>query len=207
LSAGGGEAGEVALKAPSAGVVLERLAVPGTVVDAGAPLVVVTDPSTLWLTVNAPEQMAALFHRGGRLRFMVPAFPGDTFTAHVETVGAGLDAQTRTLPVRAAVASGVGRLKPQMLATVIVEGAGSVPAAYLPEDAVQMLDGKPVAFLVRPDGKGGATLEARDVTLGVRTNGRVAVIQGLASGDVVVTAGAFAVKAELQKAKMPKMVM
>jgi len=88
-----------------------------------------------------------------------------------------------------------------------VEGAGSAPAAYVPEDAVQMLDGKPHVFLARPDGKGGAKIEAREVTLGARTNGRVAVIRGLAAGDVIVTAGAFAVKAELQKSAMPKMEM
>src|SRR5439155_27367164 len=68
LSVGGGASGEIVLRASSAGVVLARSAVPGTVVEAGAPLVVVTDPASLWLTVNAPEPFAGLFHRGGRLR-------------------------------------------------------------------------------------------------------------------------------------------
>ena len=53
--------GEVVLRSPLAGVVLARTAVPGTVVEAGAPLVVVTDASSLWLVINAPEQFAGLF--------------------------------------------------------------------------------------------------------------------------------------------------
>ena len=50
LGAVNAESGQLALRAGSGGVVLERSALPGTVVEAGAPLVVVTDPSSLWLT-------------------------------------------------------------------------------------------------------------------------------------------------------------
>jgi len=207
LSVGANGNGEVVLRAPFAGVVLARTAVPGTVVDAGAPLMIVTDPSSLWLAVSAPEQLTALFHRGGRLRFTVPAYPTDTFTARVDAVGAGLEADTRTLSVRALIANTGNRLKPQMLANVRVEGVGNVPAAFVPEDAVQLIQGRPNVFLARPDGKGGAKFVRREVILGSRTGGRVAVLRGLAAGDVVILAGAFAVKAEFQKATMPKMEM
>jgi cobalt-zinc-cadmium efflux system membrane fusion protein len=90
---------------------------------------------------------------------------------------------------------------------VLVEGAGNMPAAFVPEDAVQMLQGKPNVFVAHPDGKGGAKFDRREVTLGSRSGGRAAVLRGLAAGDVVVLAGAFAVKAEFQKAAMPKMEM
>ena len=207
LSVGANESGEVALRSPFAGVILSRSAIPGAVVDAGAPLVVVTDPSRLWLIVNAPEQLAGLFHRGGRLRFTVPAYPADTFAARVDAVGVGLEPETRTLSVRAVVDDSRNRLKPQMLANVVVEGVGSSPAAWIPEDAVQLLQGKPHVFLARPDSKGGATFERREVLLGSRAGGRVAVLRGLGAGDTVVLAGAFAVKAEFQKSSMPKMEM
>jgi membrane fusion protein, heavy metal efflux system len=207
LSTGASTNGEIALRAPSAGVVLARTAVPGAVVEAGAPLVVVSDPSRLWLVINAPEQLTALFHRGGALRFTVPAYPADTFSARVDAVGAALEPDTRTLSVRAVVANAAGRLKPQMLASVLVEGVGTSVVAFVPEDAVQLLQGKPHVFLARPDDKGGARFERREVLLGSRSGGRVAVLRGLAAGDVVVTDGAFAVKAEFQKAAMPKMEM
>jgi len=199
--------GEVTLRAPFGGVVLARMAVPGTVVEAGAPLVVVSDPSTLWLKINAPEQLTALFQRGGRLRFTVRAYPADTFSARVDAVGAGLEPETRTLSVRAVVTGGVGRLKPQMLANVLVEGVGSMAAAFVPEDAVQLLQGKPYVFLARPDSTGGARFDRREVVLGSRSGGRVAVIRGVSGRDIVVTSGAFAVKAQFQKATMPKMEM
>jgi membrane fusion protein, heavy metal efflux system len=203
----GPQAGQIVLRAPSAGVVLERTAVPGAVVEAGAPLVVVTDPSSLWLTINAPESMAASFKRGGSLRFSVPAFPGETFTARVDAVGAGLDAGTRTLGVRAAVSNAAGRFKPHMLATVATqEGAGSLTMS-LPEDAVQSVKGKSCVFVAKPDGTGGARLEAREVETGNRSGGRISILRGVTAGEIVVISGAFAVKAELEKASTPKMEM
>ena len=203
-AAGGSLPGEFLIRSPMTGVILARTAVPGAVVDAGAALVVVTDPSRLWLSINAPEQFASLFRNGEVLRFTVPAYPADTFSARVDAVGAGLDPDTRTLQVRGTISNGRGQLKPEMLASVMVNGGNAVVAALVPEDAVQLFDGKPYVFIARPD-KGGVQLERREVTVGSRSGGRVAVLRGLAAGDVIVVAGAFAVKAQFQKANLPKM--
>lgn len=205
LGAGDGSPfGEFLIRSPMAGVILARTATPGAVVDAGAPLVVVTDPSSLWLSIDAPEQFASLFREGESLSFTVPAYPGDTFTARVNAVGAGLDPDTRTLPVRAVINNGRERLKPAMLASVMVGGGNAIAAALIPENAVQLFDGKPNVFLARPD-TGGVRLVRRAVTVGPRSDGRVAIIRGLEAGDVIVVAGAFSVKAEFQKATLPKM--
>lgn len=207
LGAGASASGEIAIRSPLAGVVLARTAVPGAVVEAGAPLVMVTDPQALWLTIDAPEKLAGLFRDGGRLRFTVPAYAADTFDARIDAVGAGLAPETRTLLVRGVVANTAGKLKPEMLASVTVEGPQTMPAVVVPDSAVQLVDGKPVVFLARPDGKGGARFSARPVDVASRANGRVVVTRGLARGDVVVTRGAFAVKAQLKKGSMPDMEM
>jgi len=199
--------GEIAIRSPFDGVVLARMAVPGTVVEAGTPLVVVTDPSSLWLSVNAPEKLASLFRVGGRLRFTVPAYAADTFSARIEAVGAGLDPSTRTLAVRGLVATRDGRLKPEMLASVVVEAGNVAATPSVPEDAVQLLDGRSVVFAARPDGTGGAHFEPRNVELGPRSGGRVAITRGLAAGDLVVTRGALAIKAQIKKGAMPEMEM
>ncbi len=207
LGAATSASGEIVLRAPLAGVVLARSAVPGTVVETGAPLVIVTDPLTLWLTIDAPESQSGAFRVGGTLQFSVPAYPGESFAARVDAVGAGLDPNTRTLPVRAAVDNRRARLKPEMLATVTAEGGRPVAAAILPDEAVQLLNTKTVVFIVRPDTAGSARFAWREVEVGSRAGGRVAVTRGLNAGDVVVTTGAFAVKAEFQKGAMPKMEM
>jgi RND family efflux transporter MFP subunit len=176
-------------------------------VDAGAPLVIVTDATKLWLSISAPEAMTGLFQTGARLRFVVPAYPTDTFTARVQAVGAGLDPETRTLPVRGSIDNNSGRLKPEMLATVSVEGSPGGRAAMVPADAVQIVGGRPTVFVAEPDGKGGARFTGRPVQLGPRTGNRVGVTQGLTAGDLAVVEGAFAVKAQIEKDDMPEMEM
>lgn len=192
-------AGEFVVRAPRSGVVLTRTAAPGAVVDAGSPLITVTDPSSLWLSMNAAEQFALLFRSGQTVRFTVPSYPTDTFTARIDAVGAGLDPATRTLTVRGVINNARDQLKPQMLASVLVAGGTTVPAVTVPDEAVQLIAGKPNIFLARPDGKGGVRFERREVELGSRASGRVAVTRGLSGGETIVTAGAFAVKAEFEK--------
>lgn len=206
--------GELALRAPLAGIVLERSAAPGAVVEAGAPLVVVTDLANLWLTIEAPEAAIGVLRIGSSLRFTVPAYPADTFGARLTAVGAGLDPVRRTLSARAVVANGLGKLRPAMLATVEVltsnhppSQGGTTGAVVLPADAVQLVRGIPTVFLAAPDGKGGAQFTGRRVDTGARMGNRVMVLRGIRLGERVVIQGAFAVKAALEKGAMPKMEM
>jgi len=207
LGAGASATGEMVLRSPLSGVVLTRDAQPGAVVSAGTQLISVTDPTSLWLQVNAPEKLASLFRVGGILHFAVPAYPTDKFDARVAAVGAALDSNTRTLLVRAMVLNGNQKLKPEMLATVSVEGEGASTVPVVPDGAIQLLDGKPAVFIAKPNAAGGATFVRRFVEVGSRTGSKVAVSRGLAAGELVVTVGAFSVKAELQKRSMPPMEM
>jgi cobalt-zinc-cadmium efflux system membrane fusion protein len=199
--------GEVAIRSPLNGVVLARTAVPGTGVEVGAPLVIVTDPTSLWLSIDAPENLASLFRRDAQLRFTVPAYPADTFSARIDAIGPGLDPSTRTLPIRGVIRNQGERLKPEMLASVSAAGNGGVSAPSVLEDAVQLLDGKSVVFVAHPDSMGGARFVPRTVQLGSRSGGRIAITHGLTAGDLVVTRGALSIKAQIKKGAMPEMEM
>lgn len=194
--------GTMVLRSPLSGIVLSRDAVPGAVVDAGAPLVTVSDPSTLWLDISAPERVASSFRQGAEVHFTVPALIGTTFEARVQSVAGALDPATRALPVRAVVQNAERRLRPEMFATVWVDNGPAQAGIALPNDAIQLLDQKPVAFVARPDGKGGARFEKRDIELGAQIDGRTQVVRGVNPGELVVIAGAFAVKAEFARSKM-----
>jgi cobalt-zinc-cadmium efflux system membrane fusion protein len=195
--------GAMVLRTPLAGVVLKREVAPGSVVDAGAPLVTVADLGTLWLQAAATESVAAALRPGAGVQFRVPAFPGDIFNARVQNVGAGLDATTRTLLVRAVVRNESGRLRPEMFATVWIGTGEARTAVSVPEGAIQLLDGRTVVFVAQPDANGGARFERRDIEVGTRTGGQVQIVKGLAPGDAVVIDGAFAVKSEFARSKIP----
>lgn len=198
------DGGAIVLRSPLSGIVLSREAEPGAVVQAGFPLVAVTDPTTLTLELDLPDRATALVKPGAEVRFVVPAYPADTFSARVETVGGALDPATRTLPVRAHVPNGSGRLRPATFAKAWIEGKERHPAALVSDSAVQLLDERPVAFVAAPDGNGGARLERRDVEVGATVGGQTQILQGLRPGDLVVVGGAFAVKSEFARAKRPE---
>jgi RND family efflux transporter MFP subunit len=60
--------GEAIVRAPISGVVFTRDAAPGAVVEAGAPLVSITDDSTLWLEASANDRAASTLRNGGEVR-------------------------------------------------------------------------------------------------------------------------------------------
>lgn len=200
-------AGTMTLRSPISGVVTTRDAIPGAVVSAGSPLVTVTDPAALWLTAALPEAFAAGVQVGSFLRFTVPAFPGETFTARVQSVSASFDPATRSLPVRGLVVNTQARLRPEMFARVWVESGTRQSLVTVPESAVQRMDGADVVFVAHPAAGGSARFEKREVRVAGTSDGRTAIASGLATGVPVVTQGAYAVKAELAKARMPEMEM
>jgi len=196
-------AGRMILRSPIAGVVITRDAVPGSVVQAGALLVTITDPSSLWLDLAAPETVAVTLRPGGTVRFTTATFPDDRFEARIRTVGAVLDPQTRTVPIRAVVPNSRRRLLPGMFVNVAVEVSPPTPGVRVPDGAVQMLDERPVVFVAKPDVAGAVTFERRDVELGAKAEGRTQIVKGVAPGELVVHTGAFAVKSEFARSKMP----
>jgi cobalt-zinc-cadmium efflux system membrane fusion protein len=201
------ESGSMTLRSPIAGVVTTREVAPGAVVSAGTPVVTVTDPASLWLTVALPEQFAGSVRIGSALRFTVAPYPADTLVARVQSVSAAFDPVTRSLPVRGTVSNTQGRLRPEMFAKVWLIGASRQTSITVPDSAVQRVDGKPVVFVAHPDGKGGAHFEKREVEVASSVGGRAAITRGVSQGEAVVVQGAYAVKAELQKRTMPEMEM
>jgi membrane fusion protein, heavy metal efflux system len=198
----GSTSGTMVLHSPTTGIVLSRDVVPGAVVEAGTPLVSVTDPRDLWLEIAAPDRAAGVVSTGSSVRFVVPGFPADTYKARVQSVAGALDPETRTLSVRAVVPNSSGKLRPEMFATVWLDGGTPQESIVVPEEAVQQLDGKPVVFVAKPDGKGGARFERREVQVGGTAQGKTQILRGLEGTDTLVVEGAFAVKSEFARSTM-----
>lgn len=198
--------GSMTLRSPLSGIVMSREVVPGAVVSPGTVLVTITDPSSLWLNIALPPTLASNVSTGSLVRFTIASASADTFDARVQSVSGAFDAGTRSLPVRAVVTNVGNRLRPEMFANAWIIGATTESFPTVPDAAVQRTSGKQVVFIVRPEAKGGATFEAREVE--VRSlRGGWAVTRGLKSNELVVIDGAFAVKAQLEKAQMPAMEM
>ena len=93
-----------------------------------------------------------------------------------------------------------GRLKPEMFATAAIETGSSSPALFVPDGAVQEINGEPVVFVRTQSSSERFTM--RLVDLGPSQDGLRRVTGGLVAGDMVVTEGSFILKSQMLRASL-----
>lgn len=186
------------LTAPLAGTVVEKQATVGELRTPNDFLFTVADLSTLWIEANLTEDLLAKVRPGAAATITVTAYPGERFNGHVTYVASLLDKDSRTVPARIEVANKDGRLKPEMFASAtIATGGAKRDAITVPDAAIVLLQGQPTIFVAEQDG-----FEARAIEIGDKLSGRTVVKSGLATGEQVVTTGAYALKARLLKSQI-----
>ncbi len=194
-----GEEGEqIPVRAPLAGVVLEKLVTEGSAATPGTPLFVVSDLSSLWVLAEIDETAVPHVRSGSPVEVRVAAYPAATFAGTIAWVADIVNPKTRRITVRCAVPNHDGRLKPDMYATVRLGEGAERQVVVVPSAAVQDIDGKAVVFV---QGGGATTFVRRAVTTGEARDGTIEVLSGLQAGERVVVAGAFLVKSELLKSR------
>lgn len=185
----------VPIKAPAAGIILERSVTPGSVVAAGDQAFRITSTSTLWMIANVNEADLARLRPGQPVRLQVRAFPDRLFTGRILRLGEQLDPATRTLQVRVLVPNPGNALKPAMYATAEIVRGESRQALFIPESAAQELNGVQVVFVRSARDR----FEPRPIEVARTVNGRMEVTGGLHAGEEVVVKGSFVLKSELLK--------
>ncbi len=189
---------DVVISSPISGTVIKRDVSVGTVVTEASDLIHIADTSTLWAIAAVPEPLAAQLRAGQSVALKLAAFPNARFSGKVVYLGNELDPATRTVQVRCLIQNPNRRLRPEMTATILLNAGGAQSVVAVPRDALQELDGAQVVFLARGDG----AFEKLVVETGREQNGQIEIINGLSSGQRVVTRGAFFIKTEFQKAAL-----
>jgi membrane fusion protein, heavy metal efflux system len=184
--------------APFSGTVIEKEAVLGELAKPDKHMYIIADLSTVWIEADVLEKDVGKLAVGANSTIMLPAYPGETFTGKVTYVSNTLDRQTRTVKARIEAPNPEGKLRIDMYATVVVETKSPRDKMLsLPQSAVLLVQGQPTAYVLTDHG-----FEARQVETGEMMKGRVVIASGLAEGDKVVTAGAFALKARQLKSTL-----
>ncbi len=189
----GGAAGAAELRSPIDGRVAFVRAHPGSVVGVGAPVLEVVDADRLWLEARVFERDAASVRDTSGAMFTVTG-QGEPVLVDAEhggallAVGPAVDPIDRTVPVVFELPN-PGGLLPGSYADVRVFTAEVVDAIAVPVQAVVDDGGFPVVFVM----DGGESFFKRRVTLGVRDGDRIAIVDGVAAGERVVSRGAYEV--------------
>jgi membrane fusion protein (multidrug efflux system) len=174
--------------APFDGAIGIRSVDVGAYVKDGADLVDLEDNSAVFVDYRLAERYLSQLRVGQPVDVAVDAFPGRRFTARIEAMDAQVDADGRSLRVRARLANPDGRLKSGMFARARTVLSVREQALVVPEEALVPEGGK--QYLIKVvDGPKGLVSERMEARLGARGAGRVEVLEGLSPGDRVVTAG------------------
>lgn len=184
------------LRSPISGVVIERTAVLGQMLDPATPAFRVGNLATLWLTVHASERDAVRIERALPARLTFTALPGRDFEGTVALVGKHVERESRTVPIRVDVRNRDGVLRPGMSATAAVRiGGDDASILSVPVAAVQRVRNEWSVFLPRDQ----RTFEIRRIGRGRDLGTEVEVLSGLQAGETVVVDGAFLLKAHAEK--------
>jgi RND family efflux transporter MFP subunit len=181
----------VNIRSPVRGHVVRRGAVPGAYVTPGMELFQIADLSTVWVLADVPEADLARVSVGQHASFETAAYPEEPIHGVVRFIYPALNPTTRTLQARIEVANPRLKLRPGMFGQATLDLGGS-EALVVPRDAIVDTGELQYVFVA----KGGGRLEPRRVRASGSSGDEVAVLDGLAEGEQVVTAASFLVDSE-----------
>src|SRR5258706_11586145 len=170
--------------APFDGVAGIRTVSVGDYVKDGADLVNVEDISTLKVDFRLPERNFAQIKTGQSVEVTADALPGEKFRCVLDSINPRMDSDGRSLELRALLPNARGILRPGMFVRVRMIVGERNDALLVPEEAIVPSGEEFFVFKVVEN----AARRTR-VKLGVRRDAKVEILDGLAAGDSVVTAG------------------
>lgn len=168
------------------GTVIERKVTEGQVVQPADPVFLVADLSSVWVVADIPEQNAGSIRVGEEVAVEIAALPGRTVNGRLTFVSPVVNPQTRTVQARLDLPNPRREYKPDMLASVLIQGKPQ-QRLTLPGDAVVREENRDFVF-VR---SGENSYRLQPVQLGIEYQGRRVVEGGLRDGEKVVVNGAF----------------
>lgn len=174
--------GDTTIRAPYAGLIMEKLVHVGQYVPKGGKVAVLVRVDPLRVELAVPEAAVSAVRRGQKVSFTVQTYPDRRFEGVVAYVGPALKADSRSLVVEAMVPNRRGELRPGLFATARIELPAGTPLPMAPAGAVRTEAGVSRLFVVA-DGRA----ELRFVQLGRALDGQVEVLRGLKAGERVVT--------------------
>ncbi|MFT4526453.1 MAG: membrane fusion protein (multidrug efflux system) [Granulosicoccus sp.] len=175
------------IKAPFNGVVDKVWMKAGEMAAPGMPLITVVDMSKMKVLADVSERYAAVVKKNAMVDVNFPSF-GMELKAPIRTVGNVINPLNRSFSVEITVPNPEKTLKPNGMATILIEDFAADSAMVVP--AIVVGRDQKGDFLYVTKSEGGTSKAYKTyVTTGMTSNGKTMVTTGLASGDNVVVAG------------------
>lgn len=172
------------IRAPFAGVLGMRAVSPGTLVQPGDRITTLDDIDLIKVDFSVPERFLSVIRPGLTVEATTAAYPDRSFQGVVRAVDTRIDAETRSVRMRADLPNADHALRPGML--MAIELSANERRAYaVPEESIVPLGEKNFVFVVGAEGRA----ERLELDTGRRTGGHVEVLAGLSGDEKVVIEG------------------
>lgn len=190
LSLAKATAARLKIIAPFDAIVGIRLVNVGDYLKDGADIVNIEDIDAIYVDFRLPERFQNKVRRGQTALLDMDALPGRRYTAELQAIDPLIDANGRSIGIRGCVDNRQLQLRPGMFARVNPVFGVRDNARMIPEEAIVPQGGRQFVIKLIPgaDGKTG-TSQRVEVKVGLRSPGKVEIVEGLEPGDTVVTSG------------------
>ncbi len=180
------QVGNTSVTTPMSGIVSERPISAGDVVQPGAAMFTVVDPSSMRLEGSVPAEALNQVRIGAPVTFTVNGYPGRTFAGRVTRVNPTADPATRQVRVFISIPNAEGKLVGGLFANGRL-AAASRTGLVAPVNAVDARSNVPAVFRIK-----GGKVERIPVTIGLRDEGseKVEITSGVQAGDTLLLGAA-----------------
>ena len=194
LSLSQATASRLKIIAPFDGMTGIRTVNVGDYLKDGGDIVNIEDIAAVFVDFRLPERFQSKVKKGQKAQVDLDALPGLKFTGVIQAIDPLLDANGRSVGVRACIDNRQNQLRPGMFARVNTVFSEREKAIVIPEEAIVPQAGKQFVIKLLDGADKGTEKETKttqrvEVKIGIRKPGKVEILEGLVEGDEVVTAG------------------
>lgn len=174
------------LYSPISGVLLARFTEVGEIINAGMPLFVVSDISTVKVKASVPESDLHFLHIGNEASVYVASLDS-SFTGRTIEIGSVAEASTRTFSVKIELKNPGLLIRPGMTAEVKIVTGKTRDCIMVPAVCV-LHDPDNSSYVYVPDTVKKQAFK-RQVSLGKISDDKIELVSGIKAGEPVVVSG------------------
>lgn len=181
------------IPSPASGKVMSRDLTLGARIENNATIFEISDTRKLWVLLDAMEKDLQYIEKNKEVTVVSDVYPDEVFSGRVQTIMEKIDPELRTVKVRAVVDNPDGRLKPEMYVRGRLEKRLRGKNLAIPVASLVKVSGVDGVFVIETDG-----FLFRPVQVIETDSAGFAFVKGLIEEDLVISEGAFYLKAEYE---------
>ncbi len=185
----------LAIRAPFDGIIVERDAVVGEVIDSAQPLLAIADTSHMWAKLDLAETDIAKVKLGQSVNVRFGRQTGENFQGKTTWISSQLDPKSRTVQARIEIPNPDNLLRSGMFGKAHITVKDNNASLTIPKSAVQWEGCCNVVFVRRSD----YVFEPRKISITYEADTYYAVTGNIQANETVVTTGSFLLKTEILK--------